>query len=42
MDGGTLTLGRHVFDSNGAEIIFETIVSTYEPRGPISVVKPDY
>jgi vancomycin resistance protein YoaR len=42
MDGVTMTIGRHVFDSSGAEIISETFVTTYEPRGAVYVVGPDY
>jgi vancomycin resistance protein YoaR len=42
MDGVTMTIGRHVYDSAGAEIISESIVTTYEPRGAVYVVGPDF
>jgi vancomycin resistance protein YoaR len=42
MDGVTMTIGRRVYDSSGNEIISETFVTTYKPRGAVYVVGPDY
>jgi vancomycin resistance protein YoaR len=42
MDGVTMSIDRRVYDSSGAEIISETIMTTYEPRGAVYVVGPDY
>jgi vancomycin resistance protein YoaR len=41
MDGVTLTVGRHVFDANGAEILSDTFVSIYEPQGAVYLVGPE-
>jgi vancomycin resistance protein YoaR len=42
MDGVTMHIGRRVYDSNGVEIISESIDTAYEPRGAVYVVGPDY
>ncbi|MFL5761215.1 MAG: VanW family protein [Thermomicrobiales bacterium] len=41
MDGVTMTVGRSVFDADGNEILTDTFVSTYDPRGAIYLVGPE-